>query len=507
MSEVFTAEDLESLKRACILGLSRHPLPKRKATRALTAEGGEAEPLALLALMAQYARFLPPTQRPLEHRESRQLPIDDPRPTLPEAARAALGRLLLNRQQGQDDLILRAVFDRLRDTGYRLHPFDLPRLAGTLRRHEDRLGPAERAYLRLLRTDQVGPEEPLLDRPIDAETWTDFPRAARLRFLRDLRSTAPETARGLIESCFAGEAASLRADLVETLQIGLSDADRPFLESLNKDRARTVKERAQDLLAHIRGTTAYEERLSQVLELFAVKKGLLKRRETLTVKLPVTKRGIDQGGALRASFSGIWLSDLCRGLELSFEQLLELLAKTQEPLAYALLSCALAEGDLDALSQLAAAIPDLELQLALEALDETLWRRAKAEQAEVIRLLFARARWDGLPPAGVWEAVQAALDDALPRDIADELIASPAWRQHLGHLQKQPDGGLGDPLLAAIVPLLPPALGPRLLADLDGLTLPRHDPAAAYAAFLAALDAAGPAESREQPLDFKKPGV
>ena len=494
MSEIFTAKDLETFKRACILGLSRHPLPKGKAATALAVTGEEAEPLTLLAMMAQYTRFMPPKAQPRELHASRQSPVEDPRPTLPEAARAALGGLLMNQQQGQIDSMIKAVLDRQREFGYRLHPFDLPRLAGALRRHENRLGPAERAYLRLLRPDQAASEPDLLEWAIGPENWTEFPRATRLRFLRDLRASAPEQARGLIESCFASEAASLRADLVETLQIGLSDADRPFLEGLNKDRARTVKERAQDLLAHIRRTTAYEDRLSRVLEILVVKKGLLNRRETLTVKLPATKRGNDPGAALRASLSGIWLTDLCRGLELSFDQLLDLLAEAQEPLAYALMACALAEGRLDALSRLTAAIPDFELQPALEALDETLWRLTKTEQAEVIHLLFTRVRWDQLPPAGAWEKVQAALDDdALAEEIAEQLTASPAWRQYLKLLRKEPGGGLGDPLLATIVPLLPPALGPRLLGDLENLTLPRHDPAVAYAAFLTALDAAGSA--------------
>ena len=501
MSETFTAEDLETLKRACILGLSRQPLPKGKAS-ALTAAGEEPEPLTLLALMAQYARFLPPKAPPRELRASRQSPADDPRPTLPEAARMALTRLLMGRQQGLDDMVLQAVLDRLRDLGYRLHPFDLPRLAGVLRRHEDRLGPAERAYLLLLRPERQAPEDSLLHRTITPETWTEFPRAERLRFLRECRATTPELARHLVESCFSGEPASLRADLVETLQVGLSEADRPFLEGLSKDRARTVKERAQELLAHLRGTEAYEERLGRALELFTVKKGLLHRRGTLTVKLPAARRGVDPGAALRASLSGIWLSDLCRGLGLSLDQLPELLANAQEPLAYALLSCALAEGRLDQLSRLVAAIPDCELESALEALDESLWRRSKDEQLEVVRLLFAPARWDRLPAAGAWHKVQAALDAALPQDLAEALLASPAWRRHLEQLRGSAEDSLADLLLKAAVALLPPALGPRLVADLESLPLPRHHPAAAYAAFLAALAAAG-----EPPSDHEKPGV
>ncbi len=497
MSEIFTTEDLEALKRACILGLSRHPLPKKTGAAALAVTGEDAQPLTLLALMAQYARFLPPKARPGELRATGQSPVDDPRPVLPEAARGALTRLLQVRQPSQDDPMLQAVFDRLRDHGYRLHPFDLPKLAGALRRHEDRLGPAERAYLRRLRPDRDGAEDGLLAQTIDPDTWTDFPRAARLRFLRELRATAPEEARRLVESCFAGEAASLRADLVEALQVGLSAADRPFLESLDRDRARTVKERARELLAHIRGTAAYEERLSRVLDLFAVKKGLLNRRERLTFKPPVAGRGVDPAAALRASLSGLWLSDLCRGLELSFGQLQEMLPKAEDGLAYALMSCALAEGHLDGLSRLAATIADFELQPALEALEDTLWRRPKAEQAEVVRLLIAQAPWDRLPPGDAWERIRAALDGALPQDIAEALLASPAWRRQLAELRKQPEGSLGDLQLNAILPLLPSTLGARLQKDLEDL--PRHDPAAAYAAFLAALAEAEPAAEAQRP--------
>lgn len=431
--------------------------------------------------------------------------FEDPRPVLPEPARAPLTRLFAGGAGEVDEIILRGIFDRLQDFGYRLHPFDLPRLAAALRRNEDRLGPAERSYLHAVRPDAANPADAILDQAISADIWTDYPRAARLQFLRDLRAREPAAARGLIEDCFAGEPANLRFDFLETLAIGLSDDDRPFLESLGQDRARKVKEKAQELLQDIRGTNAYHDKLSRALEILALKKGLLDRKPRLTAAVPKALKGRDRPAFIRQALSGLWISDLGEGLGIELDALQSLLPQDDSDLAVPLMACALAEGNLEALSRLAATQSDCDFDHFTLELEEDLARRPLAERAEVIRLLFTPDRWPRLPNGNSWRRAYAALDGTLPERLAVPLLESRHWRSHLDKLHLPEHQGPEDDAVLTIAVATPATCAQRLVEDLAPLPLGTRRSAFCYAEFQAALEAAGPAD--DSPLTQEKTGV
>jgi hypothetical protein len=84
----------------------------------------------------------------------------------------------------------------------------------------------------------------------DRETvWETGSSAARLAWLKQQRYQEPDRAREHLESTWKDEVASDRTTLIEALQIGLSIADEPFLESALDDRSKEVRRVAAELLA------------------------------------------------------------------------------------------------------------------------------------------------------------------------------------------------------------------------------------------------------------------
>lgn len=82
--------------------------------------------------------------------------------------------------------------------------------------------------------------------------WETGTSAARLLYLQDLRSRDPDRARALLQATWSQEAAGDRTKFLETLRIGLSLADEPFLEMALADRrSREVRRLAADLLASL----------------------------------------------------------------------------------------------------------------------------------------------------------------------------------------------------------------------------------------------------------------
>src|SRR5262249_43995663 len=122
---------------------------------------------------------------------------------------------------------------------------------------------------------------------LDETNWTSARPAARAAFIASLRASEPDRARALVEASFATDAAPVRARLLGALARGLSATDVPFLESLAKDRAPSVRDEAQRLLKCIPGTPAAESRLRDLVARTQVSTaGLLRRRKTLVLERP-----------------------------------------------------------------------------------------------------------------------------------------------------------------------------------------------------------------------------
>lgn len=85
----------------------------------------------------------------------------------------------------------------------------------------------------------------------DDASWETGNRAARKTVLNRWRSQDPERARNALATTWKQETAAEKTAFLETLQIQLSMADEPFLESALSDRSKDVRRVAADLLARL----------------------------------------------------------------------------------------------------------------------------------------------------------------------------------------------------------------------------------------------------------------
>ena len=273
---------------------------------------GDAE-LTLLALTGQATQivFRPKPGRAL----TPVAPI--PRltlPPLPEAHRPRFRRIMAAEKKDQAVGAV-SILALLAARGYAAHPADWMPERGNAGWVSDLYAP----WLQWL-CPGAADEEP--DAPLTAETWGQLRPGERREQLRWMRSDDPAAARALIEACAAGEGADERTKLTALLELRLSDADRPYLQSLSADRSARVRSEAERLLDMLARDSSEETTESVVQELMD--------------HLEVDRERAGQGLAvqLRPRLS---LDQRCRCRELfgmvAFTDLAEALAVNQEALA------------------------------------------------------------------------------------------------------------------------------------------------------------------------------
>jgi len=319
-SQVLSAQDLGRVKQAMLLGLARQPLVIPDPLQPLATAAAERDPaLTVLALAGQQHRF----QRPPQPAGVEQVPEaarrlhQDPRPILPEAARRALLRLANGVEKVWADAILSVAARRVAARGFRLHPFDLPRLIADIKADARCLGLAERAYLALTASAEAAGT--VLDNEITRENWTGFQKIHRIAFLRSERRKHPASTRALLEDVFKSEPANVRGDLLGALDVGLGVDDLPFLESLANDRADSVRTVAARLVAAVPGTPAFAARLSEAARCFARSNlsvgGILNRigladAAAVTFKPPASASGGERHTSLARLFEGFSAAEI-----------------------------------------------------------------------------------------------------------------------------------------------------------------------------------------------------
>jgi hypothetical protein len=274
----------EALARSFLLGTSRNPVAAG-VLQNLVSIAGPAFELTALALVGQRMRFRrhgPPPQ------PDTTTPIDDPRKIVPDAARPLMRRLLGGKDGSASDTAALALADTCHRRRLRPHPFDLPRLTAFVRAHGEALGPGAAAWAERNQENETRPAGYFDADAIDASNWTLARPAARVEFIAAIRGREPDRARELVAAGFAKDPAPVRARLLDAFARGLSQADVPFLEGLAKDRAPTVRERALQLLKYVPGTAHAESRVRDLVARTKISTaGLLRRRATLTLELPV----------------------------------------------------------------------------------------------------------------------------------------------------------------------------------------------------------------------------
>jgi hypothetical protein len=462
---------LEQLTRSFLLGTARNPAPLAAAFTHLAGSTGAPSELAALALLGQRMRFRKPSPAPA----ASDVPaIADHRAIVPDAARVLMRRLLGGKDGTTDDIASLALADACHRRRVRPHPFDLPRLAAFVKRHGELLGATASAWA--ARGDAEAQPASFFDADaIDESNWTQARPAARAAFIAALRSREPERARALVEASFASEAAPVRVRLLGALAHGLCAADVPFLESLAKDRAPSVREEAQRLLKYIPGTAAAQDRLRDLAARTKVgTAGLLRRRKTLTLERPANLQALANADRVWAvgEFAGLGLDEIAAAFALPVSDMIAAAADDA-----ALIALFARQASIERRYDLLAAIVR---ERAADAWIDALGSAEELDDATAQQwcaAALAPQLWPALPHAAELERLYAFLRRPLPLRQARELMQSRAFAS-IGSdssgcclaLAALIPAALRGELRTAFAPL-PPEATSRALLLLDCLTL------------------------------------
>ncbi len=488
-----------SLRQSFMLGLNRSPLAlPEEAAQAIRAAPADVPPaLAALALAGAHIRFArpAPAQAAEPVPEAARRLHADPRPVLPAKARRHLQRLLFKADIETARVMVGAVLKRLNPLGLRLHPFDLPRLAAPLKSCSVLPGVAERAYLALTQTaSEDEPQEHLFHEVMTVENWRSFGKAARVRFLAELRAKDAAAGLALFQESFAQDPAALRSELVMALSTGLSAADLAFLEGLEKDRAESVRTVAARLLSLLPGTVSYNERLGRALASLQVKQAKTARGKTqIAFTRPTGASPQHSGIETYLLFENISAEALADSHGMTVDAFLEALPDGEEALLGALLRTAMTGSS-------AGVIAALVPRLSADALDMLMIHMPDSgAMPEVQRTLLGRfvtrLQSGNYPRSYAFAALLGRLAGPLPLEMAQALLASQSWRDYLAALaEPEVDRRKIDPeSLMYTAMLLPAEIMRAFLAAIEPLPPAINRKAHEFAHFVLALPA--PAQS------------
>ena len=460
------ARSVEDLTRSLMLGTARHTLPLERAFDRLVAADDPKARLKALALLAQYRRFSRPPSAPPP---PTMLPFADDRRTIAEQMRGLLVSVLTSARDWRVDTIAPAIADAMARRRMRLHPFDLPRLENFVRDHCDQLGVGAIAWAerhgRSRTGDDQQPASPFCE-VVDESNWSSRRPAQKEAFIRKLRATDPTRARQLVEEAFPSEKAEIRVRLVYALRARLSPDDIPFLDSLAQDRAPSVREAADRMLAHLPNTPQAKKQIEECLSRIKIgKTGLLRRRPTVRIELPAT---VDESRALlwaRDAFGPIDLDMLAGALALSVDDLIA--ATADDPVLTQVLAMqAVRSRRYDLLGRMMERAPKGWGALCTtdgpDVADPT-------EVAAWCTALIRPEQWTDMPNHHLLLVIVQQIRTALPQPLAQRLLASRAWRHFLdGAREGEPPAAAAD-TINAMVALIPAALRDGLRTDLAHL--------------------------------------
>ena len=422
---------------------------RRRSLRRSRARTPDAQPaLTALALAGTRSRFArpAPAQAAEAIPEAARALHADPRPVLPAKARRHLQRLLAKTAPEPSRIVLGEVWKRLAPLGVRLHPFDFPGLSKAFELCHVLPGMAERAFLALTQAD--APAELQAQQPfheaINAGNWRDFGRVARLCFLTELRSKDAAAGLAMLEACFTQEPASLRADLVQALRVGLSAEDRAFLEGLANDRAEGVRTAADKLLWLLPGTDRYCIRRDMALASFKVTAAKLpngERRVAFTGPDSKNLRYIEIETFSR--LENIPAEELAAGLGVTLAGFLESVSDLEDALICALLRNAIASHGTDVVAALIPRMSGDAFDMLMDhwrdssILPRTSTALPRTMRQALLDRFVARLQSDAFPHSGPLEGLRNCLGEPLPVEVAERLLASTAWRDYLAALAEK----------------------------------------------------------------------
>jgi hypothetical protein len=266
------APDWEELLTAALLGTERRRPPVTVA--------GREPAVALLDAAALHTVRRRAGLRPASAIARPEAAPEDPRPRLPVAARRRLAMLLADRSGGDRGGGRRGTVPDLTELlpqwlaaanrqGFAAPPDLLPALLDAARARTDlrphalalagpralwlaRLNPEWKFALRGVAGSQSLPDA--LDTGAVTPLWQEGLFAERVALLAVVRKRDPAAAVELLSTTWPTERAEDRLMFLDSLRMGLSDADEPFLERALADRSRNVRSTAAELLSALPGS-------------------------------------------------------------------------------------------------------------------------------------------------------------------------------------------------------------------------------------------------------------
>lgn len=153
---------------------------------------------------------------------------------------------------------------------------------------------------------------------VAAGDWASAPTERRAALLRSLRRTDPARARDLLDATWATDPAAARAELLATLEAGLSLDDEPLLERALDDRAAGVREVAHRLLDQLPGS-ARATRLAGVLGGLLSTSGVVRKKVHLELPQEPDAAAVRDGlgpAPKGRSQRGLWMERIAAGAPL-----------------------------------------------------------------------------------------------------------------------------------------------------------------------------------------------
>jgi predicted nucleic acid-binding protein len=132
---------------------------------------------------------------------------------------------------------------------------------------------------------------PLLSSNLQDQDWETGSVEGRKEYFKTLRESNPSEALAKLESTFDQESAAIRADFLAYLRINLSATDEPFLQKALKDKSKTVKDLALDLLRILQGSSInllFIEHLAKVISVTEERVMLISRKKVLHIDNTIT---------------------------------------------------------------------------------------------------------------------------------------------------------------------------------------------------------------------------
>lgn len=431
---MFEDDRARTMIRSLMMGTARQPLPLDAPSL-----------LATLALLGQQLRFRRPATVPVPPPVS--APFHEARPLVSDAARRPLLRLL-GKGGRVDDVVAEAIMDALLDSCLALHPFDLPRLSGFLRAHGARLGGSAAAWN--TRHDPPGALE-----------WAQLSGTAKARRLEALRRTDPAEARIIIEATAARESPPTRLALVNALAIRLEAADQPLLEEMARDRAASVRQAAEHLLALMPGTPqAHRIQIDFLSRLGRDGDGGIR------LEAPATVKSYQRDGWALTGLARVPLDLLLAKIGMTIDALAAV-CEGDPILAQAVIGRATIEGRFELVTRLTPAAPLAWTSI----LGSEIAFLADGDAAQRWSIAAVRPDlWEWLPDHASFERLRAALKGALPETVGRVLLESAAWAEFLksGHSSRR---WFLPGILNAMACLTPPGLRPMLREQIANMSL------------------------------------